>query len=146
VSIEVERGDSTNAKLTWDEGEDRWMADNGTGTHYSITTTLATEGARYACSEPAFAANSATLSAPTAVQNKHAYFLDNGATAGTLNLFALSGSTYDGYVLQLINKGTNTITVDANGAQTIGGTDLTKDIPAGGTLSLIAYSTTWYVL
>jgi len=145
VTIEVERGDSTNAKLTWDEGEDRWMADNGTGTSYGVITAKASEGARYSCVEPTFVTNAYTLSAPTAYENKHAYFLNNGATAGTLNLFALSGSTYDGYVLQLINKGTNTITVDGNGTQTIAG-ELTKDIAAGATLSLIAYGTAWFII
>jgi hypothetical protein len=145
VSIEVERGDSTNAKITWDEGEDRWMADNGTGTSYGVITAKASEGARYSCVEPTFVTNAYTLSAPTAYENKHAYFLDNGGTAGTLNLFALSGTTYDGYVLQLINKGTNTITVDGDGAQTIGG-EATKDISAGATLSLIAYGTAWFII
>ena len=142
--IVAERGDSTNAKITWDEGVDRWTLDQGTGTSSPIVTTTASEGARYECAEPVFAANAVTISAPTAVENKHAYFLSNGATAGTVNLFDLTAG-YDGYVLQIFNTGTNTLTVDGSGAQQVDGA-LTKDVAQGASLTLMAYGTAWYVV
>ena len=144
VSIEVERGDDTNATLTWDEGDDRWTLDNGEGSTNAIVTTKASEGARYECTSPAFAGNAITLTAPDAVENKHAYFLSNGATAGTVNLFDLT-TGYDGYVLQIFNTGTNTLTVDGSGGQQVDGAD-TKDVVQGASLTLMAFGTDWFVV
>lgn len=144
VTIEVERGDSNNAKITWDEGNDRWTLDQGDTNTYAIVTVKASEGSRYECASPAFAANAVSISAPSAVENKHAYFLSNGATAGTVNLFDLTAG-YDGYVLQIFNTGTNTLTVDGSGAQTVDGV-ATKDIAQGASLTLMSYGTAWYVI
>jgi hypothetical protein len=111
------------------------------GAAYSVVTTKASEGARYEC---ASVADTDTLSAPAAIENKHAYFINNGGTAGSLTLFALSGSTYDGYEVLVVNQGTNTITVNAAATQTINGAS-SKDIPASGSLTIIAFGTAWYI-
>jgi len=132
-----------NAKKATFEGEVE--VDRG-GSKYSVVTVKASEGSRYECASPAFAGNAVTISAPDAVENKHAYFLSNGATAGTVNLFDLSvGAGYDGYVLQIFNTGTNTLTVDGNGGQQVDGA-LTKDVVQGASLTLMAYGTAWYVV
>jgi fibronectin-binding autotransporter adhesin len=112
------------------------------GTAYPIITTKASEGSRYEC---ASVASGATLSAPAAIENKHAYFINNGASAGTLTLFALSGATYDGYVVQIINQGTNTIVVSGNGGQLINGNP-SVNLNTNASLSLIAYGTAWYII
>ena len=103
------------------------------------------EGSRYACTDPVFVANTVTLSSPFNYINKDAYFLNNGGVAGTVNLFALSGTTYDGYVLALFNTDSATMTIAANGGQTISGSE-TKDIPAGGCLTIMAKGTSWYIM
>ena len=115
---------------------------NRSGTDYAVITAKASEGARYEC---ATVASGATLTAPDAIENKHAYFIDNGANAGSITLFALNGTTYNGYVLQIINQGTNTITVNGNDVQTING-DASVDLNVDGSVSLIAFGTSWYIL
>ena len=114
------------------------------GSKYSVVTVKASEGSRYECASPAFATNAVSISAPDAVENKHAYFLSNGATAGTVNLFDLTAG-YDGYVLQIFNTGTNTLTVDGSGGQQVDGAD-TKDVVQGASLTLMAFGTAWYVV
>jgi hypothetical protein len=114
------------------------------GSKYSVVTVKASEGSRYECASPAFATNAVSISAPDAVENKHAYFLSNGGTAGTVNLFDLTAG-YDGYVLQIFNTGTNTLTVDGSGVQEVDGAE-TKDVVQGASLTLMAYGTAWYVV
>ena len=114
------------------------------GSKYSVVTVKASEGSRYECASPAFATNAVSISAPDAVENKHAYFLSNGGTAGTVNLFDLAAG-YDGYVLQIFNTGTNTLTVDGSGGQEVDGA-ATKDVVQGASLTLMAFGTAWYVV
>jgi len=144
VSIVVERGDETNASLSWDEGDDRWTLDQGTGTSSIITTTTASEGARYACNEPVFAGNALSISAPSAVISKNAYFLDNGATAGTVTLFE-NASGSDGYVIVIFNEGTNTLTIQGTNGETVGGA-ANQGVASGASLTLMAKGTNWYVM
>jgi hypothetical protein len=101
---------------------------------------------RYTCTDPVFVANAYTLTAPASTVAKDAYFLQNGGTVATLNLFELTNNDFDGYVLALFNTdATATITIDADGTQTISG-DTTKDIPAGGCLTIMARGTSWYIM
>jgi hypothetical protein len=158
VSIVVERGDSTNASLTWDEGDDRWTLDQGDGEgSNAIVTVKRSEGARPETvgtsnngggGDLEFTALNAldlTAQQPTAYENEHIYFLDNNSTSGTVDLFALAGTTYNGYKINFVNIDTVDMVVDANGAQTING-QLTQTIPSGGNLTLVAFGTSWYIL
>ena len=73
-----------------------------------------------------------------------AYFLSNDGSPSTVNLFDASGNNYDGFVLALFNiDSTATITVVGN--QTIGGA-ASKDIPAGGCLTIMAFGGAWYIM
>ena len=150
VGITVNRGNYTDAKLLWDETANRWSVstpedDANVVNPIAIITANPSEGARYGCSEP-IPANEFNLGYPSAYQNKMAYFLSNGGNPSTVNLFDVLGNTYDGFVLALFNTdSTATITVDGSGAQTIGGS-LTKDIPAGGCLTIMAFGGAWYIM
>jgi hypothetical protein len=101
---------------------------------------------RYTCTDPVFVTNAYTLTAPASTVTKDAYFLQNGGTAATLNLFALTNNDFDGYVLALFNTdATATITIDADGTQTISGS-LTKDILPNGCLTIMAKGTSWFIM
>ena len=147
VSIAVERGTGTNAKITWDEGDDRWTLDQGTGTSSPIVTTTASEGARPSTTEPVFAGNATTLSAPTAVQNEHIYFLDNdGAAQGTVNLFTLTGSNVNGYKITFINiDASQNMVIEGSGAEQVGGAN-NQTVASGSTLTIVAYGNNWYIV
>jgi len=159
VSIELERGDSTNAKITWDEGDDRWTLDQGEGTSNAIVTVKRSEGAR---PETVGSTNNGgggdlefsvgnrldlTAQQPTAYENEHIYFLNNNGTAGDVDLFTLVGTTYNGYKINFVNTDTVNMTIDANtqAGQTINGQN-TQIIPGGGNLTIVAYGTAWYIL
>jgi hypothetical protein len=159
VSIAVERGDSTNATLTWDEGDDRWTLDNGEGSTNAIVTVKRSEGAR---PETVGTSNNGgggdlqftagdrldlTGEQPTAYENEHIYFLNNNATIGTVDLFTLAGTTYNGYKINFVNTDSVNMVIDANtqAGQTINGQN-TQTIPAGGNLTIVAYGTAWYIL
>ena len=86
-----------------------------------------------------------TAQQPTAYENEHIYFLDNNGASGTVDLFALAGTTYNGYKINFVNIDTVDMVIDANGAQTING-QLTQTIPAGGNLTIVAFGTSWYIL
>ncbi len=136
--------------MYWDETANRWTINNPDDAFnapiYNPILTQS-EGSRYACETPTFTANATTISAPASSYiNKNAYFLTNGGILGTVNLFALSGSIYDGYVIVFVNTdATATMTIDANGSQTINGS-LTQNIVAGGSLTIIANGTSWYII
>ena len=101
---------------------------------------------RYTCTDPVFVTNAYTLTAPVSTVTKDAYFLQNGGTAATLNLFELTNNDFDGYVLALFNTdATATITIDADGIQTISGS-LTKDILPNGCLTIMAKGTSWFIM
>jgi len=162
VSIEVERGDDPNAKFTWDEGDLRWTLTQGPdASQYTkaIVTTQRSEGAR---PETVGTSNNGgggdlefgtavanrldlTAQQPTANENEHIYFLDNNGTSGTVDLFTLAGTTYNGYKINFVNIDTVDMVIDANAAQTING-QLTQTIPAGGNLTIVAFGTSWYIL
>jgi len=148
VGITVNRGNYTDAKLLWDETANRWSVsnpvDDGNPANASVVLTQS-EGSRYACTDPVFAGDVTTLTAPTTYINKDAYFLNNGGVAGTVNLFELTNNDFDGYVLALFNTDSVNMTIDADGGQTIGGST-TKDIPAGGCLTIMARGTSWYIM
>ena len=159
VSIAVERGTGTNATLTWDEGDDRWTLDQGEGSTNAIVTVKRSEGAR-----PETVGTSENLGggdleftnvdrldltgqAPTTYENEHIYFLDNNGTIGTVDLFTLAGTTYNGYKINFVNTDTVNMVIDAQtqGGQTINGQN-TQTIPSGGTLSIVAFGTSWFIL
>jgi len=150
VGLIVKRGNYTDSQFYWDETANRWTINNPDDAFnapvYNPILTQ-TEGSRYACTTPTFIANATTISAPASSYiNKNAYFLSNGGNAGTVNLFALSGTTYDGYVILFVNTdATATMTIDANLTQTINGS-LTQNIVAGGSLTIIANGTSWYII
>ena len=148
VGITVNRGNHTDARLLWDETANRWSVSNpdddaNVVNPIPLITSTPSEGARYGCSNPAFA-NVFNIAIPSAYQNKMAYFLSNDGSPSTVNLFDASGNNYDGFVLALFNiDSTATITVVGN--QTIGGA-ASKDIPAGGCLTIMAFGGAWYIM
>ncbi len=150
IGMTVVRGNYTDAKLIWDEGVNRWSVSNPDNTNNAVNpvpviTSTPGEGARYACYDPVFVADVYDISIPSDYTNKTAYFLSNGGVSGTVNLFDVSTNAYDGYVLALFNTDTVIMTIDGFGGQTIGG-DTTKDIPAGGCLTIMARNGAWYIM
>jgi hypothetical protein len=150
IGMTVVRGNYTDAKLIWDEGVNRWSVSNPDNTNNAVNpvpviTSTPGEGARYACYDPVFVADVYDISIPSDYTNKTAYFLSNGGVSGTVNLFDVSTNVYDGYVLALFNTDTVIMTIDGFGGQTIGG-DTTKDIPAGGCLTIMARNGAWYIM
>ena len=159
VSIAVERGTGTNATLTWDEGDDRWTLDQGAGSTNAIVTVKRSEGARPETvstinngaggTDLEFSgANVLDLTAqqPTAYENEHIYFLNNNGTAGTVNLFALAGTTYNGYKITFVNiDASENMTIDGSGDQQVGGA-ATQTVASGSSLTIVAFGTAWYVI
>ena len=163
VSITVERGDETNASITWDEGDERFTMDNGTGASNFVVTTAEGEGARVSLVDASanggggdieFTAGNVldlTASAPSAWVAKKAYFLDNGATAGDVELWELA-SSYNGLTLIFYNEGTANITLNAQRIADGAAADETVDggatlvLGAGATVTLLCKGTNYYVI
>ena len=71
------------------------------------------------------------------------YFINCTANSFTVNL--PSASSLVGKVYQIKNSGTGTITVDANGSQTIDG-DLTQSLAQDESITIISDGSNWYII
>jgi hypothetical protein len=146
TSLDIKEGSNSYLKFDTTDTVEKIIVGKDLDVTTSHILLASSEGSRYACSSPSFVANVITLTAPTIYINKDAYFLDNSGTPGTVNLFELTNTDYNGYVLALFNVDNSaTMTIDGFGTQTIGGS-LTKDIPAGGCLTIMAKGTSWYIM
>lgn len=122
AGVEVERGDSTNAKLYWNETADKWYVDNGTGSGTEIalvgdatfnTFSSFTDGTNTA--EPDTSSDTLTFAAGTGLSvavnastDTVTYSLDSAATASVGSVTMPNSKIEDGTVT---SSGTS-VTID----------------------------------
>jgi hypothetical protein len=74
---------------------------------------------------------------------KRKYYLNNGASAATVNLPAVAGC--DGLEIVLKKLGSGTVTVDASGSETIDGSLTLTLSQQYASVTLTATSSGWYI-
>jgi hypothetical protein len=84
-----------------------------------------------------------TISAPASSVIKRKYYLNNGASAATVNLPAVAGC--DGLEIVLKKLGSGTVTVDASGSETIDGALTLTLSQQYASVTLTATSSGWYI-
>jgi len=84
-----------------------------------------------------------TISAPASSVIKRKYYLNNGASAVTVNLPAVAGC--DGVELVLKRLGTGTVTIDASGSETIDGALTLTLSQQYASVTLTATTAGWYI-
>jgi hypothetical protein len=84
-----------------------------------------------------------TISAPASSVIKRKYYLNNGASAATVNLPAVAGC--DGLEIVLKKLGSGTVTVDASGSETIDGSLTLTLSQQYASVTLTATSSGWYI-